>query len=99
MPDVVHFPNRFPKYKCHKIVQASLINATLNFTKKGGELVTGHGNVLVTRDWVQRHAPDHTPFSLVGGYIVFYRGDDVYTSWSPRDAFEAGYNEVEEVTL
>ncbi len=78
------------KYKSHKIVEAAKIEkisgdygtvhgATLHFV--------GGGALLVSRAYLNKHEPN------VGGYYVRY--PDGYASWSPADAFEAGYTEIE----
>lgn len=76
---------KLPQYKCHKVVSAGKIT----------RLYEAHGMlrvecealempVVIPLDFMQRHAPE------VGGYLVLYR--DGYLSYSPAEAFEAGYS-------
>lgn len=83
---------KLPRYRCHKEVSAAKITSMGNASIPGLELdedqvvlVFGEigGHCKVTREWVKnRHAE-------VGGFFVAY--EDGYESWSPAEAFEAGY--------
>ena len=74
-----------PKYKCHKEVHALKI-AAIN-----GEVITpqdkGYGEFTVSAAFIEKHAPKP------GGYYVVY--EDGYVSFSPAEAFEAGYTGIE----
>lgn len=81
------------RYTSHKEVDAAKIKAV-------GELKTDtqtrtlalEGEVMqVNEDWYQKHSDQGTK-DLVGGYFVRYA--DGYGSWSPAEAFEAGYKEI-----
>jgi hypothetical protein len=79
---------KLPRYRCHKVVRAAKI----------GEIVRGEPNcfilpadprlkaIIVPIEFVEKHAPQP------GGYFVVY--DDGYQSFSPKEAFEAGYSEI-----
>lgn len=56
---------------------------TLNL--RGGEQVN------VSDLWFNKHS-DNKKTNLVGGYFIRYA--DGYESWSPLEAFEAGYREI-----
>lgn len=79
-----------PKYKCHKEVWALKIKsvdvvddrAFLSF--EGGQFAP----IRVPLKYLEK-APD----GVEGGYYVVYQ--DGYVSWSPAEAFEAGYARVE----
>lgn len=49
--------------------------------------VCGKYTVVINDDFVFKHSP------YVGGYYVRY--EDGYTSFSPADAFEGGYTQLE----
>jgi len=76
---------KLPQYKCHKVVSAGKItrlyeaNGMLRVECEALEMP-----VVIPLDFLQRHAPE------VGGYLVMYR--DGYLSYSPAEAFEAGYS-------
>lgn len=86
-----------PRYKCHKIVSALKIVSVWPLMVDGGTHADGrlwihpeapyHG-FPVTAEWAAKHDPQP------GGYFVVY--DDDYTSFSPAEAFEAGYTLIEE---
>lgn len=78
-----------PRYRCHKEVYASKI---LSVREDGKALQTEHGEALISPEWTTLRCVDknNQPLSAVGGYFVVY--DNSYTSWSPADAFEAGYS-------
>ena len=88
-----------PRYQCHKIVQALKIKAIqkpsrpidqeddgeriLTFSDEGFEgLAFG-----VDHAYMRKHQPQP------GGYYVVYEDD--YRSFSPSEAFEAGYTRIE----
>jgi hypothetical protein len=85
-----------PKYKCHKVVNAAKIleinDARGGEDKKEFVLEVGKNkkgeieksSVLIFKEWIVKHEPK------VGGYYVVY--DNGYSSWSPADAFEEGYD-------
>ena len=83
-----------PKYKCHKEVCALKIksidrNAVGLFD--GSAVITpeevGYEPFKVDREYLNKHKP------YVGGYFVMYEGG--YESFSPAEAFESGYEEIE----
>lgn len=49
-------------------------------------------HAAVGQEWLAKHS-DNGDKNLVGGYFVKYA--DGYTSWSPAEAFESGYKEIE----
>jgi len=73
------------KYRCHKVVSAAKItnidNEISSLTLEGT-----HGWIM-DRLWFAKHQPE------VGGYFVRY--EDGYRSYSPAEAFEAGYTLIE----
>jgi hypothetical protein len=73
-----------PEYQCHKVVRAMQI-AQVNWMAGGAELI-GYNTISVGIDYMTKHQPK------VGGYYVAY--DDGYESWSPSEAFEAGYTKL-----
>lgn len=75
------------RYRSHKVVQAAKIIGAEKI--EGGFAVhfeDGGAEILGSN----RVPSDKSP---VGGYFVQY--DDDYVSWSPAEAFEAGYTLVE----
>lgn len=80
-----------PRYRCHKLVHALEIREIKSQDdhlrmKKHYLLVPEgehYGAVAVTDEWMARHQPQP------GGYYVVY--EDGYTSYSPKQAFEGGY--------
>jgi hypothetical protein len=83
-----------PKYKCHKEVWALKIKDIQpnmpneeNTEWDGSHIIqpeeTGYAAFKVNHGYVRKHAPK------AGGYYVVYQ--DGYTSFSPADAFEGGY--------
>lgn len=91
------------RYRCHKEVAAMQIAAIKpSETNRsvieafddplGSTLVFVDGSdVAVSHKWIERHKPE------VGGYFVQY-ADGGYTSYSPKEAFESGYTDLEELT-
>lgn len=80
-----------PKYRSHKKVWALEIKKIeQNLDKGGGAIITpSDGEYLpfnVGKDYVEKHKPK------VGGYYVKYK--DGYVSWSPKEAFEKGYDKI-----
>ena len=79
-----------PEYKCHKIVQAAKITEIENHESNGfgsRTMIFGEiGMQFLTDAWKEKHNPE------VGGYFVIY--EDGYTSYSPAEAFEAGYTKI-----
>lgn len=82
------------KFKCHKVVEAAKI---VEIRRKGIEPLLDR-NMLefgrpslefeaVTDQWLEHHAP------TIGGYFIRY--EDGYTSFSPAEAFEKGYTEID----
>lgn len=85
-----------PRYQSHKQVHALKI-ATINFDRDAAQAEeretdgsatitpaeTGYAPFKVDHEFVHKHKPQ------AGGYYVIY--EDGYKSWSPADAFEAGY--------
>lgn len=83
-------------YKSHKTVEAAKILEANALVETGAAvlLLEGYGTTTVAAEWVRKHAPPSEALgSLVGGYFVRYA--DGYTSWSPAQAFEEGYSEVD----
>lgn len=78
-----------PRYECHKIVHALKI-AILRRDDDGILVMypveSGYEPIKLTPSYVENHAPQ------VGGYYVVYQ--DGYKSWSPAEAFEAGYTRI-----
>lgn len=85
-----------PQYRCHKVVQAALIDDILGSddTDTVDLIVAPEGAKPfvhnVDKEWVERHRPE------VGGYLVRYQ--DGYESYSPAEAFEGGYTKLQEVS-
>ncbi len=80
-----------PKYKCHKLVRALKIGE-IRFNEDEQTCVLtpsdpDYGPLSVGLAYFNKHCPK------TGGYYVVY--DDRYESFSPADAFEAGYTLLE----
>ena len=77
------------KYKCHKVVEASKIVAVMQRGFAGGAWIDtdDYDTYIMDSLWLIKHTPH------VGGYLVRYQ--DGYMSYSPADAFEDGYTELE----
>jgi hypothetical protein len=75
-----------PRYQCHKQVWALKIK-DIDFDTLGGAVITpsdaGYAPFEVDGAYCGKHSPE------VGGYFVVYDGG--YKSYSPAEAFEAGY--------
>lgn len=75
-----------PQYQSHKTVRAMKI-AAIEWTAGGARLRSQDGTeIAVDASYMTKHQPK------VGGYLVMY--DDGYMSWSPSEAFEAGYTKL-----
>lgn len=74
-----------PKYHCHKVVRAAKITGIGGHASMGATLSVDApgGAIAVSADYCRKHNPQ------AGGYFVVY--EDGYQSFSPADAFEAGY--------
>lgn len=79
------------QYRSHKLVRAAKILsvAAKNPHENDGFLLELEG---VSQPWYATWDWWMTKNARVGGYLVFY--EDGYTSWSPAEAFEAGYDKV-----
>lgn len=78
-----------PQYRCHKIVRAAKITGfRANGTPDAPDMLLGEigGVVAMLPDWHAKHRPQ------LGGYFVIY--EDGYRSYSPAEAFEAGYTKL-----
>jgi hypothetical protein len=89
---------KMQRYRCFKEVSAFKIydvSKTIPHLDLG-VLICGDGNQVEVDDaWMKKHSPkyDTAPLSsLLGGYVVIY--DDGYMSFSPAEAFEAGYARI-----
>lgn len=83
-------PTKMSRYKCHKVVHAAKISA-VGVPDKGTVILWFDdldGQGIVPESYVDKHKPQ------VGGYYVKY--EDGYESYSPAEAFEAGYTLIEE---
>lgn len=85
---------QLPQYRSHKVVRAGKIVAIKmtgsgSFAKVVLEVPGAHELVEVPIEpaYYRKHDPQ------IGGYYVVY--DDGYESWSPKEAFEAGYSRLE----
>jgi hypothetical protein len=78
-----------PLYQSHKQVRAVKIES-LQVWPDGSAVIrpaeAGFEAIKVDAAYVKKHEPK------AGGYFVVY--DDGYRSWSPAEAFEAGYTLV-----
>ena len=77
------------KYRSHKVVEAAKIRFVQPISDREGARLGFDDlpDILVSPEYVAKHDPK------VGGYYVKY--PDGYESWSPAEAFEEGYTEVE----
>lgn len=83
-------------FKCHKVVCAGKVLAAQPPEEPDAGVVLtleGADKIVVSPEWVEKHAPNTHYLHLIGGYYVRY--EDGYTSWSPADAFETGYTDLE----
>jgi len=78
-----------PKYQCHKKVWALKIK-NLEPKENGSAVLTPeeamYGPFVLDKEYVNKHNPQ------IGGYYVVYEGN--YKSFSPAEAFEAGYTKI-----
>lgn len=75
-----------PHWKCHKVVQAGKISFMARDEPNGQLMIHAEPSNMpfaVPLDFLYRHNPE------LGGYLVVY--EDGYLSYSPAEAFEAGY--------
>lgn len=80
------------KYQSHKVVEAGKI-VSIGEIREGFDITLNleMGAIEVSRGWYIKHEPTE------GGYYIRY--EDGHTSFSPAEAFEAGYVEIiEEVS-
>ncbi len=86
---VPEWSSLLPRYRSHKIVRAATI---AGFEKKVGNDEIVRLNLGAERAPMIRLAPSvfARGWPVVGDYIVVY--DDGYVSWSPKRAFEEGYD-------
>jgi hypothetical protein len=82
-------------YRCHKVVQAAKIAKVVPspdiqccILQCEQDVENRIDFVTVDDEWYCKHKPQP------GGYYVRY--EDGYTSYSPAEAFEAGYSELED---
>ncbi len=78
-----------PQYQCHKKVWAlKILGVTLPTASGGGRLdvEAPYSPIEVDGKYMRKHTPE------VGGYFVVY--EDGYQSFSPAQAFEAGYTRI-----
>lgn len=76
-------------YRCHKVVQAAKIVGIriLGISRDVAIDMIGHEE-RVSIEWLVNRKAD------VGGYFVRY--EDGYTSYSPAEAFEGGYTDLDD---
>lgn len=85
-----------PQYQCHKTVGALKVS---NVVEVDDEIdrwdlhfaAVGYAPVRVTGTWIKRRVGDK-PLAAINGYYILY--PDGYTSWSPEEAFLAGYTRI-----
>lgn len=75
------------RYQSHKVVEAFQIIEIVQDITQQTVLKGVEDTVYVDDEYMDKHQPK------VGGYFVLYA--DGYESWSPAEAFESGYTEVE----
>jgi hypothetical protein len=79
-----------PRYKCHKQVWALKIRHIVAMSDGAAEITPDddrYAGFPVPKEYVDKHHP------VPGGYYVVYQ--DGYKSFSPAEAFEAGYTRIE----
>ena len=82
---------KLPTYQSHKRVEAFKIELIVT-GEDGGKLVPEDATldkIHVTKEYMDKHEPQ------VGGYYVRYA--DGYESWSPAEAFEDGYAQIDSI--
>lgn len=90
IPHVNSLTRELPRYQCHKQVHALKV-AQLMENPRGFELHfedQSYVPMQFPHEWIVKHA------AHAGGYFVWYA--DGHKSFSPADAFEAGYTLIEE---
>jgi len=79
-----------PRYRCHKEVRALKIKQVIHNESDGSCRLAfedeGYDPIAVNHMFMLKHAPK------AGGYYVLCQ--DGYASWSPAEAFEAGYTRL-----
>lgn len=91
--------SELPRYKCHKEVHAIKIkrvifdidtarnnNRETDLSATIWPTESSWGPITVDSEYIRKHNPQ------AGGYYVVY--DDGYKSFSPAEAFEAGYTRI-----
>lgn len=78
-----------PKYQCFKVVRAMKIERMEPWT--AGQVILSSNepdidSIVVNNEYMTKHKPQ------IGGYFVLYEDD--YKSFSPADAFLAGYKRI-----
>lgn len=84
------------RFKCHKIVEAAqIVAADIKSDGSGKVFVRASGGNVALFEappgFARSNAEADRPSE--GDYLVVYDGG-AYTSWSPKDVFEAGYSEI-----
>ncbi len=84
----------WPKYKCHKIVEALKIQKAKHFEKQNRmELhFEDFEPIYMDIDTSARFKFKDADGNVDAGYYVVYEGG--YVSWSPTKAFEDGYTRL-----
>jgi hypothetical protein len=84
--------SKIPRWRSHKIVEGDRITGV---SEGAGEVLfrwhLACGVTIDVDEDLARRLPRGT-FSPVGGYLVIY--EDGFRSWSPAEAFEAGYRRI-----
>ncbi len=80
------------RFQSHKIVEAAKILASNYDMETDGAVFQLEGNEVVTvnSEFISNRVPESNHLNAVGGYFVAY--PDSFTSWSPANAFEDGYD-------
>jgi len=97
-PEPILEVSQMTEYKSHKLVNAEKIDIIIpsnlfsedraNPPAEGGARIVFENNTYLNVDstYFEKHNP------VVGGYVVLYK--DGYASFSPAEAFEEGYTDV-----
>lgn len=80
-----------PRYLSHKTVWALKIKAVSHLSC-GSAILFFEEEPYAARMFPASYVTKHDP--KPGGYLVVY--DDGYLSWSPAEAFEAGYTRIKQ---